>query len=307
MQLADALEAFWISKLGTERVKELPGGDVAGTTLDRARNVIRTIGKDRERFHALLFEGFDGYFHQSVFARQLTKSITKELKALPTGKKVNDVELWTMTSPTTGTVRVLAGVRKQMQFLTEKDQVIRETITIPAIAETIPSYFRVRVLTVQSTVKAWTELLGTEINRILSPVVDTDLAENMFRAVETTGANLGDLHDLSEQAVELMKNTKSVYTYSGTFGVRKVGRTRHSTEGGFLNRGRQPLHNVMKPEFDELISSDQIRQCDIEIREAYEGLVAGTALSLYPVEGKLVFRKMLGGGIVNDFLAYLAH
>jgi hypothetical protein len=27
---------------------------------------------------------------------------------------------------------------------------------------------------------------------------------------------------------------------------------------------------------------------------------------LYPVEGKLVFRKMLGGGLVNDFLAYLA-
>jgi hypothetical protein len=304
--LSDALEAFWISKLGADRVKQLPGGDGSATTMERARGVMRVIGKDRAQFHKLLFEGFDGYFHQSVFARVLKKSIAKELEELPTGKKVNDVELWTTMTPARGSVRVLAGVRKQMQFLTEKDQVVREMITIPVIAETIPSYFRVRVLTVQSTVKTWTELLGKEINRILSPIVDTDLAENVFRVVEASGANLGEMHDLSKHAVDLMKNTQTVFTYSGTFGVRKVGRTRHSTEGGFLSRGRQPLHRVMKPEFDELVSSDQIRHCDIEIQDGYEGLVPGTALSLYPVEGKLVFRKMLGGGLVNDFLAYLA-
>ena len=87
MTLADALEAFWISKLGTDRVKQLPGGEGAGTTLERARGVMRAIGKDRAPFHNLLFEGFDGYFHQSVFARVLKKSIAKELEELPTGKK----------------------------------------------------------------------------------------------------------------------------------------------------------------------------------------------------------------------------
>ena len=36
------------------------------------------------------------------------------------------------------------------------------------------------------------------------------------------------------------------------------------------------------------------------------GLLAGTALVIYPVEGKLVFRRMLSGGAVDAFLAYLA-
>jgi hypothetical protein len=63
---------------------------------------------------------------------------------------------------------------------------------------------------------------------------------------------------------------------------------------------------VMPVKFNELISAQQIRNCDIEIYESFQGLTAGTALALYPIEGKIVFRRMLGGGVVNDFLAYLA-
>jgi hypothetical protein len=201
---------------------------------------------------------------------------------------------------------VLAGVRKQIEFLTETDDVIRQDVTIPAMAEALPAYFRVRVLTLQSTVKLWTELLARPIRRILTPVIDTELSELLFQALSKDSIDLGVMHDLSRQAVELMTNTAKVHTYSGTFGVRKVGRTRHTTEGGGFGRQRQPLHTVMRPEFDELIASDQIRHCEIEIQEDYEGLMSGTALVLYPMEGKIVFRRMLGGGLIDDFLAYLA-
>lgn len=104
-----------------------------------------------------------------------------------------------------------------------------------------------------------------------------------------------------------MKDTDHVYTYSGTLNVQTVGRTTHVTEGGKLRgRRRQPLHRVMPVKFKELISAERIRNSDIEIYESFQGLTAGTALALYPIEGKIVFRRMLGGGVVNDFLAYLA-
>jgi hypothetical protein len=306
VKLTDDLNAFWISKLGTKRVTELSASSRSGTTLDKARNVLTEMGKDRALFHKLMFEGFDGFFHQSVFSRFLgRKSMAKALEDLAIGNK-GPVTWMARESLSAGRVRVLGGVQKQIEFLTETDDVIRQDVTIPAMAEALPSYFRVRVLTLQSTVKLWTELLARPIRRILTPVIDTELSDLLFQALSKGATDLGVMHDLSRQAVELMKNTGKVHTYSGTFGVRKVGRTRHTTEGGGFGRRRQPLHIVMRPEFDELIASDQIRHCEIEIQEDYEGLISGTALVLYPMEGKIVFRRMLGGGLIDDFLAYLA-
>jgi hypothetical protein len=305
MTVAENLDAFWISKLGSDRLAELPGAE-GPTVLDKALGVVRKLGKDRDQFYDLLYEGFDGYFHQSVYARTLDKkSMAGRLAALSIGDSDNQAEWWSRQSSGSNRVRVLVGVRKEIQFLADSDQVIRQTIAIPAMVEAFPSNLRLRIMTVQSTADTWRELLGRPINRILTPVVDTELSDLLYNAISPDLAQLGEMTDLSAKAVELMKKTDNVHTYSGTFGVRKVGRTRHTTEGGRLGK-RRPLHVVMKPEFAELVSSDEIRHCEIAIQAEHKGLIPGTALVFYPKEGKIVFRRMLGGGVIDDFLAYLA-
>ena len=308
MALAENLNAFWISKLGADRLAELPGGTTGGSSLEKALNVVRELKKDRETFYNLLFEGFDGYFHQSVFARALgKKSMASTLAKLPIGKTEKEVEWWASQTPRAHHVRVLAGVRRSMQFLTAKGVAVRHIITIPVLIEAIPSLLRVRTLTVQSTPTTWSALLGEVIDRILSPVVDTELLDQALGATGAPFEDLGEMVDLSAQAVALMKDTNNIYTYAGTFAVKTVGHTRHMTGGGGLGRKRQPMHVVMRPEFDELISADRVRQCEIEVqRDLPTGLLAGTTLVIYPVEGKIVFRRMLGGGAVDAFLAYLA-
>jgi hypothetical protein len=303
MTIAENLDAFWISKLGTDRLSDLPGA-TGRSVRDKALGVVREIGKDRDQFHELLFEGFDGYFHQSVFARTLERtSLARTLMELPLGESKNEVEWWSRQSPRANHVRVLAGVKRNLQFIVGSEVVTR-SIAIPVMAEAFPGNFRVRVLTVQSTPDTWGELLGLAVTRMLTPIVDTDLSDILQDSI-TTPDQMGKMQDLSAKAVELMKETAAVLTYSGTFGVRQVGRTRHSTEGGRLGK-RSPLHKVMKAEFDELVSSDDIRNCEIAIQTEHKGLIAGTALVFFPKEGKIVFRRMLGGGLIDDFLAYLA-
>lgn len=307
MALAENLNAFWISKLGADRLAQLPGGANGRGSFEKALNVMRELKKDRVIFYNLLFEGFDGYFHQSVFARALgKKSMASTLSKLEIGKTEKDVEWWATHSPKAHHVRVLAGVRKQMQFLNNKGLAKWYAITIPVMIEAVPSLLRVRTLTVQSTPTTWSELLGDEIARVLTPVVDSELQDQALAATGAPFDDLGEMVDLSAKAVGLMKDTDNVYTNAGTFAVRTVGHTRHMTGGGG-SRKRQPLHMVMRPEFDELVSSDRIRQCEIEVQKDFgAGLVAGTALVMYPVEGKIVFRRMLSGGAVDAFLAYLA-
>ena len=307
MALAENLNAFWISKLGADRLAQLPGGTNGRGSLDKALNIMRELKRDRETFYNLLFEGFDGYFHQSVFARSLgKKSMASTLAKLEMGKTVKDVEWWATHTPRAHHVRVLAGVRRRMQFLTDKDVAVRHVITIPVLIEAVPSLLRVRTLTVQSTPTTWSELLGDSITRILTPVVDTELHDQALDATGAAFEDLGEMVDLSAQAIDLMKETTNVYTYSGTFAVRTVGHTRHMTGGGG-SRKRQPMHTVMGVEFDELVTSSRIRQCEIEVQRDFgAGLLAGTALVIYPVEGKIVFRRMLSGGAVDAFLAYLA-
>ena len=307
MALAENLNAFWISKLGADRLAQLPGGSTGRSSLDKALNVVRELKKDRETLYNLLFEGFDGYFHQSVFVRDLKKSMASTLANLEIGKTVKDVEWWAIQSPKAHHVRVLAGVRRQMQFLTAKDVGEWYVITIPVMIEAMPSLLRVRTLTVQSTPTTWSELLGKEITRILTPLVDTELHDQALGATGVPVGDLGEMVDYSRHAVELMKDTANVYTYAGTFAVRTVGQTRHATGGGGLGRKRQPMHVVMSTEFNELVGSDRVRQCEIDVQKDLDiGLLAGTALVIYPVEGKIVFRKMLSGGAVDAFLAYLA-
>jgi hypothetical protein len=306
--ISERMDAFWLSKLGVACLAELPGGAVVGNPLEKALGVLRQLKGDRERFHELIQEGFDGYFHQSVYARTVgTKSMAGPLAGLPVGKSHGAVEWWAQQSQLSkGYTRVLAGVQKEMEFISATNQFVQQTITIPAIVEALPRRLRVRVLTVQSTAITWTELLGIPIRRILTPVVDNELADLIYDALGQLTPGIGEMQDLSEQAVELMKDTGRVYTYSGTFGVRTVGRTRHTSEGGRLGTRRQPLHVVMRPEFDELISADQIRHCEVEFQAEWEGLPPKTAVVLYPVEGKIVFRRMLGRGVIDDFLANVA-
>jgi hypothetical protein len=253
-KIDESLDAFWISKLGVERLAELPGGSDGEGAQEKAINVVRQLGDDREQFHDLLWAGFDGYFHQWVYARTLgKKSMAGHLAGLPVGKSEGEVEWWSQQVPSKGRVRVLAGIRKEMQFL-EADRVVRQTVVVPVMAEALPSYLRVRVLTLQSTVTTWSDLLEIPIRRILTPVVEKELAEQLYRTLDPFLPGLGDMQDLSVQAIALMKDTDAVYTYSGTFGVKKVGRTvgrtQHTAEGDRLGRRRKPLHAVMKSEFE---------------------------------------------------------
>ena len=69
---------------------------------------------------------------------------------------------------------------------------------------------------------------------------------------------------------------------------------------------RGPMHLDMPEEFNTLITAREVRHCAIELQEDWKGLAAGTAVVLYPIEGKVVFRRMLGRGVISDFLVYLA-
>ena len=302
------MEAFWLSKLGVARLAELPGGSVVGSPLEKALGVLRQLKGGRQRFYELIQEGFEGYFHQSVYARTVgKKSMAGPLAELPVGKSHGAVEWWAQQSQTSkGYARVLAGVRKEMEFISVTNQVVQQAVTVPAMVEALPRRLRVRVLTVQSTATTWSDLLGVPVRRILTPVIDNELADLIYDALGQLTPGVGEMQDLSDQAVELMKDTERVFTYSGTFGVRMIGRTRHTSEGGRLGIRRQPLHAVMRPEFDELISADQIRHCEVELQAEWEGLPPKTAVVLYPVEGKIIFRRMLGRGVIDDFLANVA-
>lgn len=227
------------------------------------------------------------------------------LSAIEIGSTQNGIE-WLVRDDNPDHIRVLVAVTQRMQFLTEDDQVVRHNISVPAIVELVGDMLRIRTLTVQSTASAWSQLVDVPIRRLLSLVADTEIAERLIVAT-TDPEHFGSMRNLSAQAIELMKDTEHIYTYLGTLPVETVGRASYATEGGGkLGRKRQPMHLVMRTRFDELVSGDQIRHCDIEIYETVHGLPPGTALSMYPIEGKIIFRRMLSGGVINDFLAYLA-
>jgi hypothetical protein len=304
MNRTDNLDAFWISKLGSDRLSDLTetsGEDVS----DKALAVVRELAKNRNRFYDLLFEGFDGYFHQSVYARKDT-SLLGRLKQLSIGKTAGKVEWWSKQSGD-DQVRVLAGVRKDVEFVVGS-RVVTETIPIPAMVEASASSLRVRILTVQSKPETWGKLLNLEITRMLTPIKDTELSETIYDALHPELAEFGKIQNLSSMAVKLMKDIDHVLTYSGTFGVKnkttKVGRTRHSTDGRFGTRN--PMHVVMEPEFKQLVGSTDIRHCEIVIKTDHHGLIPGTALVFFPDEGKIIFRRMLGKGVIDAFLANLA-
>lgn len=305
MSLTDNLDAFWLSKLGADRLSHLTeasDGDVS----DKALAVVRQLAKDRGRFYGLLFDGFDGYFHQSVYARKKT-SLLQRLKKLSMGKAEGQVDWWSRQSDGANHVRVLAGVRKDLDFVVG-NRVVTRTIPIPAMAEAFSSDFRVRILTVQSKPETWGKLLNLDINRLLTPINETELSQTLYDAISPDLADFGNIQNLSSMAVKLMKDTDRVLTFSGTFGVKKVnvkvGRTRHSTDGRYGNRS--PMHEVMPSEFVELVNSNDIRHCEIVIKTEHHGLIPGTALVFFPDEGKIIFRRMLGKGMIHGFLAYLA-
>jgi hypothetical protein len=305
MSLAENVRAFWVSKLGIARLAELAEDSAGGSPLDKARALLRK-NKEREFLYGLIIEGFDGYFHQSVFVRSVDpKVVNDHISALGIGQTSNRIEWWSRNDDPKH-IRVLAGVHLPIEFLTAENRTVTHTISIPAMIELVGTTLRIRTLTVQSTASTWSQLVGVSIRRLLTSVIDSELAERLMLSV-TDPEHLGEMQDLSSQAIDLMKDTDHVYTYAGTLMFQTVGRSTHATEGGNLRgRRRQPLHRVMQAKFKELVSADKIRNCDIEIYESFQGLTAGTALALYPIEGKIVFRRMLGGGAVNDFLAYLA-
>lgn len=302
MTLADNLDAFWISKLGTARLSDLtesPEADIS----EKALAVVRSLAKDREPFYGLLFEGFDGYFHQSVYARKKT-ALANRLRRLQIGEVDGRVEWWSRQSAGSDRIRVLAGVRKDLDFLAGR-QVVTKTIPIPAMAEVDSSTLRTRILTVQSKPETWGKLLDEpRVDRLLTPIKENELCETLYDAISPKLEDFGTIQNLSGVAIKLMKDTDHVLTFSGTFGVRKVnmkvGRTRHTTDGSWGRR--RAMHVVMKREFAELVSSDDVRHCEIVIKTDHHGLIPGTALVFYPDEGKIAFRRILGKGIINDFL-----
>jgi hypothetical protein len=307
-RIDERLNAFWISKLGVDRLTELQGKSTDGSPFEKALRIVRQIGEDHERFHDLIWEGLDGYFHQSVHTRTLgRKSLSGPLAKLSVGKSQGEIEWWSRQSlPSRKGIRVLCGARKRMEFLTETDQIVRHVVTVPVMVEALSSRLRIRVVTLQSTATTWTDLMGVPVRRILTPVTENELADLLLNILAQIEPGLGQMQDLSARSVELMKDVDKVYTYSGTYGVRTVGRTQHRSEGGRRGSHRQPLHVVMQPEFGELTSAEKIRHCEIEIQKEWNGLPRGTAVVIYPTEGKIIFRRMLGGGVINDFLAYMA-
>ena len=109
--------------------------------------------------------------------------------------------------------------------------------------------------------------------------------------------------DYSAAAVKLMKRT-DVDTYSGTFGIKTIGSTKHDTIRG---RGKKSLRNSMEDKFQELVSAERIMMREIELGRDYLGLKAGSKVALYSTVGKIAFRSRLQGCDPGEFVKAMAN
>jgi hypothetical protein len=305
-KLEKALYAKWISRFGRAKVKDLADGLDAGRSIaEKSKAVVES--SSQKELRALILEGFDGFFHQTVYLRKLKKGkqSARSVNAIPVGGKVvGSVVLESRTSGATDEeARCLLMVTMTMEFLPKDGLPVVEDIPFPVAVGVAAGSLTVQVLTMQSTVKTWGEILEQELRRMLTPVhADTlhDLALNFLR---TSEVDVGDYVDYSGAAVKLMKKA-DIDTYSGSYEIGTVGSTKHDTVRG---KGKRSLRASMRSEFEKLTGADRITNAEIELRSDYLGLKSNSKIALYPTIGKIAFRSRLQGCDPDEFIKQMAN
>jgi len=303
-KLEKALYAKWISRFGRTKIKDLAEGlDVGRSVSDRSKAVVASSSD--EEIQALLLEGFDGYFHQTVYLRSVKKTsqTADAVNAIPEGKSVNSVELEKHTSDVADDeARCLLMVTQTMEFLPKEGAPVIHDIPFPVAVGVAAGALTVQVLTMQITLNTWGELLGKDLRRMLTPVHADTLSDEALNFLRTSKVDIGEYVDYSDGAVKLMKRA-DINTYSGTFEVGTVGSTKHDTVRG---KGKRPLRTSMKTKFEELVSADRIVNAEIELSRDYLGLKSDSKIALYPTVGKMAFRSRLQGRDPDEFITEIA-
>jgi hypothetical protein len=305
-KLEKALYAKWISRFGRAKVRDLADGLDAGRSIaEKSKAVVES--SSQKELRALVLEGFDGFFHQTVYLRNLKKGkqSARSVNAIPVGgKAIGFVVLEERTSGATDDeARCLLMVTMTMEFLPKDGPLIVEDIAFPVAVGVAAGSLIVQVLTMQSTVKTWGEILEQDLRRMLTLVhADTlhDLALNFLR---TSGVDVGDYVDYSSAAVTLMKRA-DIDTYSGSYEIGTVGLTKHDTVRG---KGKRSLRASMRSEFEKLTGADRITNAEIELRGDYLGLKPNSKIALYPTIGKIAFRSNLQGCEPDEFIKQMAN
>lgn len=304
-KLEKALYTKWVSRFGRAKVKDLADGLDAGRSVSEKSKAVVESSNDAE-LHALLLEGFAGYFHQTVYLRNLKKAKQSAhvVNSIPAGGKgVDSVVLEERTSKAgDDEARCLLMVTQTMEFLPKDTATVTRDIPFPVAVGVGGHSLKVHVLTMQSTVKTWGEILELELRRLLTPVHADSLSDAALNFLRVSKVDVGDYVDYSDAAAALMKRT-DVDTYAGSYEIGTVGSTRHDTVRG---KGKKSLRASMRSKFDELVSAERIVNAEVVLGRDYLGLKAGSKIALYPTIGKIAFRSRLQGCDPDEFVEEMA-
>ena len=303
-KLEEALYAKWISRFGRAKVKELAEGLDAGKSVaDRSKAIVKA--STEEELRALLLEGFDGFFHQTVYLRKLPKAQQSidAIKKLPVrGKPVNGVVLEEVTQPAKGELRCLLMVAEIMEFLQQNGSLVSEEIPFPVAIGISGGNLIVQVLTMQIATETWGKILEKDLRRMLTLVHADVLCDEVLNFMRDGKVDVGGYVDYSVASVKFIK-MKDIDTFSGTYEVGTQGSTNHKTLRG---KGKKALRESMPDEFQKLVSAVRIVNAEAQLTADYCGLKQAAKVALYPTVGKMAFRSKLQGCDPDDFIKEMA-
>lgn len=298
-----ALYAKWISKFGAKKVRELSKELDAGTTIaERSEALVESSSK--EELASLILDGFDGFFHQTVYLRKLKKAddTIKAIKEISKAKPVEKVVLEDREDASASEARCLLMVTETLEFLQTTGPSLIEDMPFPVAVDVNDTLLAVRVLTMQITVKTWGRMLEKDLRRLLTPVHADELYDRSLNFLRHHKVEVGEYIDFSEGAIGLMKR-KCADTLSGAYEVGTAGSTRHNTLRG---RGHKALREAMPDRFEELVSSERIVHSEVQLAGNCLGLIKGAKVVLYPTTGKMAFRSKLQGNDPDEFIKEMA-
>src|ERR1035441_7196754 len=110
-------------------------------------------------------------------------------------------------------VRCLLMATQLMEFVQEDGLIASEEIPFPVALGIAGDNLIVQVLTMQSTVKTWGDILEKDLKRILTNVQADAIHDQSLEFLQAFSVDVGDYVDFSKAAIKLMLRT-DVDTYS---------------------------------------------------------------------------------------------
>lgn len=226
--LRERLYATWIARLGRSRVAEIAN---AGTTLAEKAEAIVSSSRPAA-LDALLVDGFFHHFHQSVYVRTLARGAAslRDVDRRQTGNGVR-VRLEDAGS-------LLLMVSQDIEFLPSDGTPFTEKIDFPVLIRGGGGTLVIQVITMQSDVETWSQIVDVPVRRILTPISSDKIHDQVLEFLNgTLGVRFGGYIDYSARAIEFIQEF-SVDTFSGRYEVGAAGVNESQTVGA--TDGRRP-------------------------------------------------------------------